>query len=409
MRFGERIAHAWNAFLNINRTDPHSYDLGSSYSMRPDRTRPYYASERSLISAIYTRVAIDVTAIGLRHVRLDKNKQYIEDVPSGLNECLTVEANKDQAASAFMQDVLESLFDEGVIAVVPVDTTLNPAVSGSFDIKTMRVGRIVGWYPSHVRVELYNDQRGMREQLVVEKQYTAIVENPLYSVMNEPNSTLKRLTRKIALLDAADETASGKLDLIIQLPYTIRSESRRAQAEQRRKDIEFQLSGSKYGIAYADGTEKIVQLNRAVENTLLEQVDKLTAQLFAQLGLTEAVMNGTADERAMINYYNRTVEPILRAITEAYRRAFLTKTARSQGQTVAFFRNVFGLVPVADLAEITDKFTRNEVLTANEVRGIIGIKPSNDPKADELRNSNMPQPAENQPVEVKEQVGQNGS
>lgn len=409
MRFGERIVHAWNAFLNRNHTDPHSYDLGSSYSMRPDRSRLHYVNERSLISSIYTRIAIDVSAVGIRHVRLDKNDQYIEDINSGLNECLTVQANKDQEARAFIQDVVMSMFDEGVIAVVPVDTTFDPAVSGSFDVKTMRVGQIVGWHPDHVRVEVYNDQRGMREQIILEKKYTAIVENPLYQVMNEPNSTLQRLIRKLNLLDSADETAhSGKLDLIIQLPYTIRSESRRAQAEQRRKDIEFQLSGSKYGIAYSDGTEKIVQLNRAVENNLLEHVNALTVQLYAQLGLTEAVMNGTADERSMINYYNRTVEPILSAITGAYKRSFLTRTARSK-QTIRFFRNPFGLVPVADLAEITDKFTRNEVLTANEIRGIIGIKPSNDPKADELRNSNMPQPSENPTTEVKEQVGQNGS
>jgi hypothetical protein len=354
-----------------------------------------FSNERSIISSIYTRLGIDVAAVDIRHVRMDDNQRYLEDVDSGLNNCLTLEANLDQAARAFRQDIAMTLFDRGVAALVPVDTTINPSTSGSFDIKTLRVGEIVAWYPRHVRVNVYNEAIGRREEVTLEKKFVAIVENPLYAVMNEPNSTLQRLIRKLNLLDAVDEaSSSGKLDLIIQLPYVIKSEARRKQAEQRRKDIEFQLKGSQYGIAYTDGTEKVTQLNRAAENNLLTQIEYLMKMLYAQLGLTEEVMNGTADEKAMLNYNNRTIRPILDAIVESMRRTFLTKTARSQKQTVLYFSDPFKLVPIGDIAEIADKFTRNEILSANEVRSVIGIKPSSDPKADELRNSNMPAPSE---------------
>lgn len=394
MTIGSRLRHAWNAFLNLeNRLNPR--DIGASYGVRPDRVRLNVSNERSIISSIYTRLSIDVAAIDVRHIRLDDNKRYAEDVDSGLNNCLTLEANIDQAARAFRQDVAMTLFDRGVAALVPVDTTVNPSESGSFDIKTLRVGEIVAWYPKHVRVNVYNEAIGRREEVTLEKKFVAIVENPLYSVMNEPNSTLQRLIRKLNLLDAVDEqSSSGKLDMIIQLPYVIKSEARRQQAEQRRKDIEFQLKGSQYGIAYTDGTEKITQLNRPAENNLLKQVEYLMGMLYAQLGLTEEVMNGTADEKAMLNYNNRTIQPILENIVEAMRRSFLTKTARSQKQTVMYFRDPFKLVPVGEIAEIADKFTRNEILSGNEIRAVIGVKPSNDPKADELRNSNMPAPSE---------------
>lgn len=396
--FGSRLKlalqHAWNAFMNLE--DRHrSYDTGAMYGTRPDRVRLTLSNERSIISSIYTRISIDVTEIEMRHVRLDDKKRYIEDVDSGLNNCLTVEANIDQAARAFRQDIVMTLFDRGVIAIVPVDTSVNPSVSSGFDIKTMRVGHIVAWYPRHVRVDVYNEAIGRREEITLEKKFVAVVENPLYAVMNEPNSTLQRLIRKLNLLDVVDEqSSSGKLDIIIQLPYVIKSEAKRTQAEQRRKDIEFQLKGSQYGVAYVDGTEKVTQLNRPAENNLLKQVEYLMVMLYSQLGLTEEVMNGTADEKAMINYYNRTIKPILDAVVEAMRRTFLTKTARSQRQTISYFRNPFTLVPVNDLAEIADKFTRNEILSSNEFRSVIGFAPSSDPKADQLRNSNMPQPAE---------------
>jgi hypothetical protein len=368
--------------------------------------RIHLSNERSIISSIYTRLSIDVAATQIRHIRTDDQGQYLEDVPSGLNECLTVEANLDQAATQFRQDIAMTLFDRGVAAIVPVDTTINPQTSGGYDIKTMRVGDIVAWHPEHVRVSLYNEKIGRREDVVVAKKATAIVENPLYSVMNEPNSTLQRLIRKLNLLDTIDEqSGSGRLDIIIQLPYAIKSDAKREQAEARRKDIEFQLKGSQYGIAYADATEKITQLNRPAENNLLKQVEYLTAMLYAQLGLTEEVMNGTADEKAMLNYHNRTIHPIVNAITEAMRRSFLTKTARSQKQTIAFFRDPFSLVPVENIAEIADKFTRNEVLSANEIRSIIGFRPSTDPKADELRNSNMPQPDDKSAAPQEVDVG----
>lgn len=413
--FVDRIKHAWNAFSNEDdERRIYSYgDYGASSGLRPDRARYRISNERSIITSIYTRLSIDVAAVGIRHVRLDDQNRYKEDIKSSLNECLTLEANLDQASRAFRQDVAMTLFDKGVAAIVPVDTTLNPMTS-SFDIRTMRVGEIVGWYPKHVRLSVYNENRGRREEITLEKKFVAIVENPLYAVMNEPNSTLQRLIRKLNLLDAVDEqTSSGKLDLIIQLPYVIKTEARRSQAEQRRKDIEFQLKGSQYGIAYTDGTEKITQLNRPAENNLLKQVEYLTNMLYGQLGITEEVMNGTADEKAMLNYYNRTIEPVVSAITEAMRRSFLTKTARSQGQSVVFFRDPFKLVPINDIAEIADKFTRNEILSSNEIRSIVGIPPSSDPKADELRNSNMPEPSPSGPETsmqpIQEGDSQNGS
>lgn len=386
----ERIAHAWNAFTNQDGplAEP-SYT--SSYGARPDRTRLRVTNERSIISSIYTRLAIDVAQNEFRHVRLDEHNRYIEDIDSNLNDCLTLEANIDQGASALRRDLAMTLFDKGVIAIVPVDTTLNPSESGSFDIKTMRVAEVVQWYPKHVRVSLYKEDEGRRVEILLEKKFVAIVENPLYAVMNEPNSTLQRLIRKLNLLDAVDEqSGSGKLDIIIQLPYVIKTEAKRAAAEQRRKDIEFQLKGSQYGIAYTDGTEKITQLNRASENNLLAQIQYLNDMLYSQLGLTPEVMNGTADEAAMLNYMSRTIVPILDAVKESMLRTFLTKTGRSQKQSIMYFSDPFKLVPISIIAEIADKFARNEVLTSNEIRGIIGFKPAKDPKADKLVNSNMP-------------------
>lgn len=390
---GSRIKSAWNAFSRENEREPYApTNYGEAFNYRPERSRVRITNERSIISSIYTRLSIDVAAIAIRHVRHDDSERYLEDIESGLNECLTVEANMDQGARAFRQDIALTLFDKGVAAIVPVDTTINPTLSGGYDIKTLRVGDIVQWYPRHVRVSLYNEARGVRQEIVLPKSMVAIVENPLYSVMNEPNSTLQRLVRKLGMLDTVDEqTSSGKLDLIIQLPYVVKSESRKAQAIQRREDIEFQLRGSKYGIAYTDGTEKITQLNRPAENNLLEQVKMLKEQLYSELGLTPEVMNGTANEATMLNYNNRTLEPILAAITEAMKRTFLTKTARTQGQSIDYFRDPFKLVPLSQIAEIADKFTRNEILSSNEVRQGIGMKPSKDPKADQLVNSNMPQ------------------
>ena len=395
MALGDRLKHAWNAFQTPQ--DPvGSYASGDYWASggRPDRQRLLTGNERSIISSIYTRLGIDVAAIDIRHARVDDEKRYLEDINSGLNDCLTLEANVDQAARAFRQDIAMTLFDKGVCAIVPVDTTLSPINNGSWDIKTMRVGDIVGWYPQHVRVNVYNEAKGMREQVTLPKTAVAVVENPLYTVMNEPNSTLQRLMRKLALLDTSDElSASGKLDLIIQLPYVIKSEARRQQAEQRRKDIEFQLKGSQYGIAYTDGTEKVTQLNRAAENNLLTQVEMLTKLLYVQLGLTPEVMDGTADEKTMLNYMNRTIEPVCDAIVEAMRRVFLTKTARTQGQEILYFRDPFRLIPIGGeggIADIADKFTRNEIATSNEIRQIVGWKPSDDPKADQLVNANMP-------------------
>lgn len=391
--FTDRLMHAWNAFSNWEQRSPNlSQQYGLTQSYRPDRNSLRITNERSIIASILTRMAMDVASIDLLHVRLDEDKRFLEEINSGLNNCLTVEANLDQAARAFRQDIAQTLFDEGVAAIVPVDTTLNPNVTGGYDILTLRVGKITEWMPKHIKVDLYNEEKGKRQQIVIPKKMAAIVENPLYSVMNEPNSTLQRLIKALNTMDMMDEkNAQGKLDLIIQLPYTIKSEARQQQAEKRRKDIEFQLTGSKYGIAYTDATEKVTQLNRPVENNLLQKVEYLTKLLYSQLGLTEEIMSGTADERSMLNYNNRTIEPVVTAIVEAMRRTFLTKTARAQRQSIVATRNPFRLVPVDQIAEIADKFTRNEIMTANEIRSVIGMRPADDPKADELRNSNMPQ------------------
>lgn len=392
--FGQ-LKHAWNAFLDQNeeyRKRP--YDMGSSYGSRPDRVRLHISNERSIISAIYLRLALDLASVDIRHIRLDEEGRFKEDMKAtGLQNCLQLEGNIDQAAQAFFIDAYLTMFDEGCIAIVPIDTDTDPEGAGSVNILSWRVGRIVQWFPRHVRVDLYNDQTGRREQVTMAKSAVAIVENPLYTVMNEPNSTLQRLIRKLGLLDLVDEqSSSGKLDMIIQLPYVIKSESRRKQAEQRRQDIEVQLKGSKYGIAYADGTEKITQLNRPAENNLLKQVEILTDLLYSQMGLTPEIMLGTAEEAAMLNYMNRTINPLLTAMVQELKRKFLSKTARTQGQSVDFFIDLFKIVPMSVLAEIADKFTRNEIVTSNEFRGFIGMKPSKDPKADELRNSNMPPP-----------------
>lgn len=393
----DRIKRVWNAFTAEEQRYgyPASYNqVGPSTTTRLDRTRLRFSTERSIIASIYTRLAIDVAAIQIRHVKLDEKKRYKEDMPSELNACLLFEPNEDQAPRAFRQDIALSLFDNGVAAIVPVDTLSDPT-TGSFDVATMRVGTIVEWYPRHVRVNVYNIETGMRQDVTLEKKMVAIVENPLYAVMNEQNSTLQRLLRKLHLLDVVDEqSSSGKLDLIIQLPYVIKSETRRQQAEQRRQDIEFQLKGSQYGIAYTDGTEKITQLNRPAENNLFKQVEYLMGLLYSQLGLTEEVMNGTADEAAMLNYFNRTVEPIVDAIVEAMRRSLIGRNGFDRGETIKYFNNPFKLVPIGQMAEIADKFTRNEILTSNEIRDAIGYVPADDPKADELKNSNMPQPTD---------------
>ena len=391
---GSRLKHAWNAFLS---REPTSYyqGLGRGYSYRPDRPRLTRGNERSIVTSVLNRIALDAAAINIQHVKLDENGRFLSVVNSGLNNCLTLEANLDQTARAFVHDIVMSMMDEGCVAIVPVDTTLNPEVTGAYDIVTMRVGQVLEWYPQHVKVRVYNDRRGEKEDILLPKSMVGIVENPLYAVMNEPNSTLQRLIRKLNLLDAVDEQAgSGKLDLIIQLPYVIKTEARRAQAEKSRKDIEEQLSGSKYGIAYTDGTEHIVQLNRAVENNLMTQIEYLTSMLYSQLGITKGVMDGSADEQTMLNYYNRTIEPILAAVVDEMKRKFLTKTARSQLQSISFFRDPFKLVPVIQLSEISDKMTRNEIMSSNEIRQIIGMKPSKDPKADELRNKNLSEPAD---------------
>lgn len=387
----ERIKGAWNTFVNEDRkqADMRFMDHGASYTIRPDRPRASYGGERSVIASIYNRLAIDVATIAIRHVKVNDNGWYQEDYRSYLNECLTISANIDQGARSFRQDMAQTLFEEGLIAIVPVDTTHDPT-DASFDVHSMRIGLVRQWYPRHITVELYNDRTGMRQEVTIPKDTVAIIENPLFSVMNEKNSTLQRLVRKLHLLDFVDEqSSSGKLDLIIQLPYAIKSQTRKDQADGRRKDIEMQLRGSKYGIAYTDGTEKITQLNRPAENNLLKQVEYLTAMLYGQLGLTEEVFNGTADEQTMLNYHNRTIEPILEAVVEEMRRKFLTKTARTQKQSIEFFREPFKLVSVGNVAEIADKFTRNEIMTSNEIRSVIGFRPSDDPKADELRNSNL--------------------
>lgn len=393
MSFGSRLKHAWNAFtgnVQINHRD-----LGMSYSYRADRPRLTRGNERSIVTSVYNRIALDVAALNFQHIRLDENGRFLSVIEDGLNNCLTLEANIDQTARSFIQDVVISMFDEGSVAIVPVDTTTDPNVSGSYDIQTMRVGQILDWYPQYIRVRLYNEQTGKKEDIVVPKSATAIIENPLYAVINEPNSTMQRLIRKLNLLDVIDEqSGSGKLDLIIQLPYVIKTEARRQQAENRRKDIENQLSGTKYGIAYTDGTERITQLNRSVNNNLMSQIEYLTSMLYSQLGITQSILDGTADEKTMLNYNNRTIEPIASAIVGEMKRKFLTKTARSQLQSISFFRDPFKLVPVNEIAEIADKFTRNEIMTSNEIRQVIGMKPSDDPRADELRNKNISAPSE---------------
>ena len=410
MALTNRLQHAWNAFLNRDPTYWRaSYGPASYY--RPDKIRPTMGNERSMVSSVYNRIALDVAYIDIFHARLDDDGRYTEQISSGLNECLNLSANVDQTGKAFIQDIVMSMMDEGVVAIVPVDTTINPEKSGSFDILSMRTGKIKEWYPEHVTVELYNEKTGRKEDLLLPKNTIGIIENPLYAVMNEPNSTLQRLIRKLNLLDVIDEqSGSGKLDLIIQLPYVIKTPARKQQAEERRRDIEMQLAGSKYGIAYTDGTEKITQLNRPVENNLMKQIEYLTNMLYSQLGLTQEILNGSADEKTMLNYYNRTIEPIVSSIVDEMKRKFLTKTARTQGQSIVYFRNPFKLVPVAELAEISDKLTRNEIASSNEIRQIIGWKPSDEPGADELRNKNLNQSKEelavNQPVqnEVKDDV-----
>lgn len=385
-----RLAHAWNAFTS---RDPTKYIItGPGYSSRPDRPRLSRGNEKSIATSIFNRIALDVSSVNIKHCRLDKNGRYVEDIDSGLNNCLNLEANKDQTGRAFIQDVVLSMLDEGCVALVPVETTIDPKSSNSYQIDSMRTGKITEWYPDMVRVRLYNDRTGEKEEILLPKNQVAIIENPLYAVVNEYNSTMQRLIRKLSLLDVTDEqTASGKLDLIIQLPYVIKTETRREQAERRRKDIIDQLAGSQYGIAYTDGTEKITQLNRSLENNLLKQVEYLTNMVYSQLGITQSVLDGTADEKTMLNYMNRTVEPIISAIVDELKRKFLTKTARSQLQSIVYFRDPFRLVPVNDIAEIADKFTRNEIMTSNEIRQIVGMQPSKDPKADKLVNSNISQ------------------
>ena len=394
--FTSRLKHAWNAFFNKDPTDYYK-NVGTSYTYRPDRPRLTRGNERSIVTSVYNRLALDTSSVSIQHVRLDENNRFLSVIDSGLNGCLTVEANLDQTGRAFIQDIVMSMLDEGSVAIVPVDTTFNPEITGSYDILSMRTGQILEWYPSHVKVRVYNEKTGRKEDIVVPKNTVGIVENPLYAVINEPNSTMQRLIRKLNLLDVVDEqSSSGKLDLIIQLPYVIKTEARRQQAENRRKDIENQLAGSKYGIAYTDGTERITQLNRSVENNLMKQIEYLTSMLYSQLGITQSILDGTADDKTMLNYYNRTIEPILSAIVDEMKRKFLTKTARSQLQSISFFRDPFKLVPVNEISEIADKFTRNEIMTSNEIRQIVGMKPSDDPKADELRNKNLSRPKDDQ-------------
>ena len=399
---GSRFKHAWNAFLNRDPTDEFQY-TGNGYSYRPDRIRLTRGNERSILTSVFNRIALDAASIEIKHCRLDEDDRYVSDINSGLNNCLNIEANIDQTGRNLVQDIVMSMFDEGVIAVVPIDTTTNPKLTDSYDILSMRTAKILEWKPAHVKVRVYNDRTGNKEDILVPKRTVAIIENPLYAIINEPNSTAQRLKRKLSLLDVTDEkTASNKLDLIIGLPYVIKTDARRKQAESRMQSIEEQLSGSKYGIAYTDGTEKITQLNRPVENQLLHQIEYLTNQLFAQLGITQSILDGTADDKTMLNYYNRTIEPIVSAIVDEFKRKFISKTARSQKQSIKAFRDPFKLVPVNDIAEIADKFTRNEITTSNEIRQAIGMKPSDDPKADKLVNSNISQPNEDQDTQGSE-------
>lgn len=403
MALNERLQHAWNAFLNKDPTVEYEYVTQVS-SYRPDRVKPKMGHERTIITSVYNRIALDVAAINIQHVRLDENGRFNEIIESGLNECLNLNANIDQTGRAFIQDVVMSMMDEGVVAIVPVDTTLDPNITGGYDINSLRTGKIIEWRPAHVKVRLYNDRTGILEEVLLPKNNVAIIENPLYAVLNEPNSTMQRLIRKLSLLDFVDEqSGSGKLDLIIQLPYIVKSQARKDQADKRRKDIEDQLAGSKYGIAYIDGTEKVTQLNRPLENNLMKQVEYLTSMLYSQLGITQSILDGTANELTMLNYYSRTIEPILSSIVDEVKRKFLTKTARAQRQSIMFFRDPFKLVPVKELAEITDKFTRNEIASSNEMRQVIGWKPSDDPSADELRNKNLNRSNEEIPPVVNNQ------
>ena len=408
--FGNRLRHAWNAFFSRDPTYMYR-NVGPSYGRRPDRPRLSRGNERTILTSIFNRIALDVSGIEIKHCRLDDNGRFMEEIDSGLNNCLNLESNIDQTGRSFIQDVVMSMLDEGCVAIVPVDTTLDPKVTQSYDILSMRTGKILEWFPEHVKVRVYNDKTGNKEDIIVPKSTVAIIENPLYAVINEPNSTAQRLKRKLSLLDITDEqTASGKMDLIIQLPYVIKTPARRQQAEERTKEIESQLANSKYGIAYTDGTEKVTQLNRSLENNLLKQVEYWQDMLYSQLGITKEIMNGTADEKTMLNYFNRTVEPIISAIVDEMKRKFLSKTARSQHQSIMFFNDPFKLVPIDNIAEIADKFTRNEILTSNEIRQIIGMKPSSDPKADQLVNSNISQPndAQEQPVYDTEQINEEG-
>lgn len=401
LSFGSRLKHAYNAFMNKDPTRYNTYqNVGAGYSYRPDRIRLSRGNERSIITSVYNRIALDVAAIDIRHCTLDENERFLAVKDSGLNNCLSLEANIDQTGRAFIQDVVMSMFDEGSVALVPVDTNFDPDITKGFDVLTMRTGKIIEWYPAHVKVRLYNDRTGEKQDIVLPKKRVGIIENPFFAVMNEHNSTMQRLIRKLSLLDIVDEQSSaGKLDLIIQLPYVVKTEAKRQIAEKRKKDLEMQLANSKYGIAYTDGTEKITQLNRPVENNLMKQIEYLTNLLFSQLGITQEILDGTANEQTMLNYHNRCVEPIVSAIANELKRKFLTKTARTQLQTIMFFRDPFRLVPVNNIAEIADKFTRNEIMTSNEIRQVIGMKPSNDPKADQLVNSNISQPTEGVPVD----------
>lgn len=414
LNIGSRLKRAWNAFTNRDPTGGYK-SVGPGYSLSPSRPRLSRGNEKSIVNAVLTRIAMDAAAIDIKHCRLDKNGRYLEKVDSPLNDCFNLSANIDQTGRAFKLDVYLSLLDEGCIALIPIDTTDNPDDTNSYDINSMRTGKILDWYPRHVRVLAYNDRTGEKEELVMPKSQVAIIENPAYSVMNEPNSTMQRLKKKLSLLDATDEqSASGKLDLIIQLPYAVKGELRRQQAEERRKDIEDQLMNGKYGIAWTDGTEKITQLNRSVENNLMKQIEYLTNLFYSQLGITQSVMDGTADEKTMLNYNNRTIEPLVAAVVDEVKRKFLTKTARTKGQSISYFTDPFKLVPVDNIAEIADKFTRNEIMTSNEIRQIIGMKPSDDPKADRLINSNISQPNQEEELMVddaeKEErsKGQNG-
>lgn len=415
LNLGSRLQHAWDAFRNNGMVLEYA-DTGPGYSYRPDRPRFSGGNERSIVTSVYNRIAMDCAAIMIRHVRLDDNGRFTEFIEDGLDYCLYQEANLDQTGRAFLQDSVQSMLDEGCVALVPVETSVNPKVTGSYDILSMRTGKILQWYPEHVQLRVYDERTGSKRNIVVPKRVVAIVENPLYAIINEPNSTMQRLIRKLNLLDVIDEqSSSGKLDLIIQLPYVVKSKARQEQAEERRRMIEDQLRNSKYGIAYTDGTEKVTQLNRPAENNLMKQIEYLTSMLYSQLGITQSIMDGTADEKTMLNYYNRTVEPIVSALADEMRRKFLTKTARTKGQSILFFRDPFKLVPVNDVAEIADKFTRNEIMSSNEIRQIVGLKPSDDPEADELRNKNlnksteeMTQETKQNPFKVNEEENQNG-